>query len=155
MFYLYFLFFYPPFPPNKLVKIYKIENILYNMFSESSEYQLSNGASHLSLWQFWIFHPPPVGGEGGYRHKKSLGRFQGEVLAITPGLYEVPKLKKVCLKIFRGRMDWLTDRVSYTSRWSRLKNTWNVFKKQQTKKLEFGHQYSTCFICIFISDDPL
>ena len=32
------------------------------MFSEISELQLSNGVSHLSLWQFWIFeffHPPP------------------------------------------------------------------------------------------------
>ena len=46
-------FFTPPLPPHKLAKMNKIENILYNMFSEISEHQLSNGVSHLSLWQFW------------------------------------------------------------------------------------------------------
>ena len=42
-------------PPHKLAKINKNKNILYNMFSETSEYQLPNGISHLILWRFWNF----------------------------------------------------------------------------------------------------
>ena len=44
--------FFSPSPllsPDKLAKKYKIKNIFYNMFSEISEHQLSNGVSHLSL----------------------------------------------------------------------------------------------------------
>ena len=31
------------------------ELLWYNMFSETAEHQLSNGVSHLILWQFWNF----------------------------------------------------------------------------------------------------
>lgn len=46
--------------PYKLVKISKNADILYNIISQTLEYQLSNGVSHLILWQFWnfVFCPP-------------------------------------------------------------------------------------------------
>ena len=52
---LIFLLFNPSTHFHKLVKIFKNANLLYNMFSETSEHQLSNGVSHLILWQFWNF----------------------------------------------------------------------------------------------------
>ena len=40
---------------------------------------------------------------------QALGGFKGEVLAKTPGLYQVPKLKKCCLKNFHRPTDGRTE----------------------------------------------
>ena len=53
------------------------------MFSETSEHQLSNGVSHLNLWQFWFFHPPQeiiggVPGGGPRENPRSLSSSKAE-----------------------------------------------------------------------------
>ena len=60
------------------------------------------------------------GGGWGFQRRKDYGL---EVLAKTPGLYQVPKLRNFHLKKVDGRTDGPTDRVTYTSRWLRLKIT--------------------------------
>merc|ERR1712015_397339 len=57
------------------------------------------------------------------RHIKIIGGFQRDVLAKTPGLHQVPKLRNLNFGHFGhvGVVMARTDRVTYTIRWSRIK----------------------------------